>query len=81
MAFSRTGITKPATKFKIVVPSDTVDVMPGAVGLWVGGIGNVSVTDVDDVTTVFNTVPVGLLPISPKKILTATTATLMVLLY
>jgi hypothetical protein len=50
--------------------------------LYVGGTGNVSVTDQDDVTTVFTAVPVGaLLPICPKKVLTASTATLMVLIY
>ena len=82
MAYVRSGISHVARKFLAVTPSNSADVPAGAVGLYVGGTGNVSVTDQDDVTTVFTAVPVGaLLPICPKKVLTASTATLMVLIY
>lgn len=83
MAFSRSGLTHVARKFVLVAPSDTVTIMPGAVGIYVGGAGNITVTDIDNVTTLFTGVLAGtFLPISPKLIkATATSATLMVALY
>lgn len=82
MAFSRHGLTSVSKKFVAVTPSNSANVPPGALGIYVGGAGNVVVTDIDGVTTTFTAVPVGaLLPVSPVKITTASTATLMVLLY
>jgi len=81
MALSRHGLSGLAEKFLAVTPG-TSDVPAGALGLYVGGAGNVSVVDRDGVTTVFTAVPVGtFLPISPKKVLAGSTATFMVLLY
>jgi hypothetical protein len=83
MAFNRSGLTHVGRKFVTVVTSDTVQVMPGAIGLYVGGTGDIVVTDQDNNIVTFKAVPVGaLLPISPKLIrATSTTATLMVLIY
>lgn len=48
--------------------------------LYVGGAGNVAVTDDDDITSIFHAVPAGtVLPFSPKTVVWAsTTATLIV---
>lgn len=82
MAFSRHGVTSVARKFIPVTTSNTVAVPAGAVGLYVGGAGNVVVTDEDGGTATFTAVPVGsFLPISPVLVNTASTATLMVLIY
>ena len=82
MAYTRSGITHVANKFVSVTHSNTVPVSAGAVGLYVGGTGDVVVTDRDGNTTTFKAVPTGaLLPISPKLVNTSSTATLMVLLY
>lgn len=81
MAYVRSGLSRAARKFVTVTPG-TADVPAGAVGLYVGGAGNVSAVDQDGTTVVFTAIPVGtFLPISPKKILAASTATLMVLIY
>lgn len=82
MAYSRHGVTSVATKFLAVTPDDDTPVPAGAVGIYVGGGGDVSVVDRDGVTTVFEDVVAGsLLPISPRIIAEASTATSMVLLY
>lgn len=82
MAYDRSGLTHAARKFVAITPSDTVALMPGATGIYVGGTGNVVVVDLDNVTTTFSAVPVGYtLPISPKLIKVASTATLMVAIY
>lgn len=83
MSNMRTGLTHIARKFVTCVPSDTVPVMPGATGLYIGGAGNVTVIDQDNNTTTFTAPLVGaVLDISPKFVkATLTTATLMVLCY
>lgn len=82
MAYDRSGLTHAARKFVAITTSDTVPLMPGATGVYVGGAGNVTVVDIDNVTTTFTAVPVGTtLPISPKFIKVASTATLMVAIF
>lgn len=73
----------PLRKYVAVVTSDTVNLMPGCVGIYVGGAGNITAVDKDNVATLFTAPPVNqILWIGPKRInATATTATLMVALY
>lgn len=84
MTISRSGLTHVARKFvPVVTPSDTVNVAPGALGIYIGGAGNVSVMDLDNNVSTFIAPPVGsILPISPKRVMAAlTTATLLILVY
>ena len=73
----------PARSFKPVTPHDTTGIVYGGCkGIWVGGAGNLVVVDRDGTTVTFTAVPVGtLMPISPKIIKAATTATLLIALY
>lgn len=72
-----------ARTFKAVTPHDTTGVVgAGCLGIWVGGVGNLVVTDRDNTVVTFTAVPAGtLMPIAPKIVRAATTATLIVALY
>lgn len=70
-----------STKAAVVTPSDTVNIPGGpALGLYVGGTGNVVVVNNDDTTALFTAVPAGtILPLVVKRVnTTSTTATLIV---
>ena len=66
-----------------VTPSDTVSFAKPTKGLWVGGVGAVSVVMLDGSTVIFSAVPAGtLLPIRVRRVNAAGTgATLIVALY
>ena len=72
-----------ARTFKPITPHDTTGIVSGGcLGIWVGGTGNLVVTDRDNTVVTFTSVPAGtLLPITPKIIRAATTATLIIALY
>lgn len=65
-----------------VTPSDTVPLTKPSRGLWVGGVGNLSVQMLDGQTAVFTAVPAGtLLKLRCKRVnSTNTTATLILTL-
>lgn len=64
-----------------VVPSDSVTFERIPDALWIGETGDVEVEGTTS-TQVFKNVPVGILPISPKKVMaTGTTATHILALY
>lgn len=66
-----------------VTPSNTVDLANGPTrALWVGGAGDISLDFAQGDTVTLVGVPVGLLPVSAKRIrVTGTTATNIVALY
>lgn len=65
-----------------VTPSDTTALPADCIGLWVGGAGNVAVTMWDGTAATFTAVAAGtFLPISPKLVDAATTATAIVALF
>ena len=75
----------PAFDAVAVTPSDSVDLVEGVRGLWIGGAGNVNVqlpgfTGLSGAMVLFSGVQAGtLLPIRARKVLaTSTTATLIV---
>lgn len=77
----------PAFKAVTITPSDSTDLAPSGIrGIYVGGTGDVSVIGIGDTTNsgagtalVFKAVPVGtILPICPKRVMAATTATLLI---
>lgn len=80
--------TDPASFAVVVTPSDTTnlkDLFSGEFprGLYVGGTGNLTVVMAGDrgadTTVLFSAVPAGaLLPIRVKRVMAATTATLIV---
>jgi len=77
-----------ARVFEAVTPADTGDVLlRGATkkppkGIYVGGAGDVAAIDYDGTTVTFVGVAAGtVLPIRPRDITTASTATNMVALY
>ena len=79
--------TRPARNFAAVTTHDTDDNLligdsfPPR-GIYVGGAGDIVAVDEQGNTVTFTAVPVGtILPIRPKRIGTASTATLMVALY
>lgn len=78
---SNPGALFSASKLVSVTPSDTTD-LSGCRGIYVGGAGIVSVIAQNDTSAVSITVPAGtLLPIFAKKVMAATTATLIVAFY
>lgn len=62
-----------------VTKSDTVIYSPPLNGIWVGGVGDVTIVTPWGSTVLFSAVPAGtLLPIQAKQVMaTATTATLL----
>lgn len=78
---SAPGALFPAYKLTAVTPSDATTLV-GVRALWVGGAGTISVIAVNDTAAVTLSVPAGtLLPIFAKKVMAATTATLIVAMY
>ena len=73
----------PSAGFIPVTPSDTVDIRKGSRALYIGESGNLVVRARDSDTNVtFVAVPVGVLPISVDRVLSAsTTAASIVALY
>lgn len=74
---------EPYNFFRVIVPSDTVD-MPIIQGervkaLYVGGTGNLVLVNGDEETALMSAIPAGtIVPFSPKRInSTSTTATLI----
>jgi hypothetical protein len=70
----------PARTWRVIVPSDTVNLPAGCRGIYVGGGGNITAVGEDNVAVLFTAVPVGVFaPIAPKRInATGTAATLMI---
>jgi hypothetical protein len=78
---SAPGALFPAYKLTAVTPSDATTLV-GVRALWIGGAGTISVIAVNDTAAVTLSVPAGtLLPIFAKKVMAATTATLIVAMY
>ena len=77
--------SRPAVSLKAVTPNDSTDLPDGTCrGLYVGVTGDVTLIAADDVTSsvLLKAVPVGLLNVSTKRVLsTGTTATDIVALY
>lgn len=77
----------PASQGKAITPADATDLAPFHIrALWVGGAGNLSVIFAGDISNsgagtaiTITGVPAGfLLPIAVKRVMTATTATLII---
>jgi hypothetical protein len=83
MPFHSGAEAAPATQWKTVVPSDTVNMPAGCRGIYVGGAGTITMVGDDGVAGVFTAVPVGtFVPCGPRRInATGTAATLMMALY
>ncbi len=65
-----------------VTPSDSVLISPPPRALYIGTTGNLKVTMLDGTVVTFNTVPVGIFPISVTLVWsTGTTASNIVALY
>jgi hypothetical protein len=70
-----------ARRLATVTPSDTTD-LTGARAVWVGGAGTLTVKCLDDSAAVSLVVPAGtLLPLFVSRVMAATTATSIVVLY
>lgn len=70
------GLTWPATLAAAAAASDTVDLPSIPRSIYVGVSGDVKVDMAEGGTVIFKAVPVGILPIRPKRIYVAgTTAT------
>jgi hypothetical protein len=75
-------VSDAAVSVQAVTPSDTAPLPVGCKSLWVGGAGNVVVTMWDGTTATFTAVPAGTrLPVSPKLVNAATTATAITALF
>jgi hypothetical protein len=81
MAFSAHGLTQPARGFIAITPDDDTDIPAGCSGLFLGATGDLVVQDRDGTEVTFSDVPAGFAPISPKRIMEATTASDIVALY
>lgn len=79
-AFTNPG---PASKAVAVTPHDSTNIAGGpARALYVGTTGNIAVVMADDTTVTFTAVPVGILPISVRRVnSTNTTASNIVALF
>lgn len=78
---SNPGALFPALKLTSVTPSDSTD-LSGCRALWVGGAGNLVVMAANDTVAVTLVVPAGvLIPVFARRVMAATTATLIVALY
>lgn len=72
----------PAVNAIAVTPLDATVLTPTVRALYVGGAGDVSVTMANGGLATFSAVPAGtILPIRVTKVMTATTATLILALY
>ena len=75
--------THTAGANRAITPADATDLpLQGCRAIYVGGAGNISVVDLDGVTTVFSNVAAGVLPVQAKGVnATGTTATGLIALY
>lgn len=82
MAYSAADAA-PARSWSVITPSDSTVLSPGCRGIYVGGLGNVVLIGEGNNTPItFTGVPVGtFMPCGPKRVMAATTATLLVALY
>jgi len=81
--FGYNDSAKPHRDGFAVTPSDTLDLPFLAAGLWVGGVGAVTLVTPYGTTLTFTAVPAGtFLPMCASRVnATGTTATLLVALY
>lgn len=83
--YIRTGNTglQSSDNFQVVSPSDSIDLSFQSRALYVGGAGNVAVTNVLGVSIVFVAAPIGaILPVVTNRVMaTGTTATNIIVLY
>jgi hypothetical protein len=83
--YIRTGNSglQSADNFQVVSPSDSVDLAFQSRALYIGGAGDVSITNVSGVAIVFVGVPAGaILPVVTNRVrATGTTATNVIALY
>ena len=74
--------TAPGRRWKAITPSDATVLGLDLRALYVGGDGDVVLTDYDDNTVTFSGVLAGtILPLRPRKVTAATTATAIVGIY
>ena len=80
---SRADFTAPAIGAAAVTPNDSTDLSRApARALYIGGTGNLVVDTAEGQTITFTAVPVGIFPVSVKRVrATSTTATNIVALY
>jgi hypothetical protein len=73
----------PAAGAKAITPSNTVEVISGCQGIYIGGYGDLAVTTVSGDVVTFESCPSGsILPVEVRLVMaTNTTATALVLLY
>lgn len=76
------GLDTPATRWFAVTPNDSTDLAAKPRAVWVGGAGNIAISNGSETVTLAG-VPAGtLLPIRPDRVMaTNTTATSIVALY
>lgn len=71
-----------ATQWEAVAPSDTTIIPAGIRALYVGGAGNLTLEGQDGVIETFTGLAAGaVLPVQPRRVRAATTATLILALY
>lgn len=77
------GLDTPATRWFAITPNDSTDLAAKPRALYVGGAGNVAISNGTDASVTLVAVPAGsLLPLRPDRVLaTGTTATSIVGLY
>ncbi len=70
----------PAQDAFVITPSNTVDFTTPVRGIYVGGVGNITLVTLAGTVVLFTAVPAGtILPVACTRVnLTATTATLMI---
>lgn len=76
MSMQSSQAQRPSAGFRAVTPDDDTDLVNYVRGIYVGGTGDVVVQNASGATVTFLAVPAGVvLPISPKRVMEATTAT------
>lgn len=79
-SFRAAEASSPSKHFYLATKSDTVDLPRLPKALYVNVTGDVVVNNLDDVSVTFTAVPAGtILPIRAKRLLLATTATVVAL--
>jgi hypothetical protein len=83
MPFHSGAEAAPATNWRTITVSDSVNLPAGCRGIYVGGAGNIALVGDDNVAVTFSAIPVGtFLPCGPKRVnSTNTTATNLIALY
>lgn len=80
MSLTATESSSPSKHFYLAVKSDVADLPSLPKALYVNVTGDVVVHNLDGVSVTFTAVPAGtILPIRAKRLLTATTATVIAL--